>query len=327
MGAISNTTRSWLAFACWLAGLLLFAGLGWWNMAKSRADAENRLISEAGRTAAQIAGLLSLPGAKSDQAAVKAVISAAMEDEHIYAVKVETRRGLLEGERRNHLWEPMPWDDEIAENCVQGMNPLRIGGRAEGIVEVWLSPRLDSEEEGLLAKREYWRMGLSALAWTCVFIFLFWRWGDFRRLAGTWRKSEEPRESAEEALGIGGQGEESGETPLTSALAGRDFQKSHPDAWLVTAGMFRQTFGKAPALIGRLYAEGQIAGLSHLARMLEQAAPCIGAKPLAEAAEQMRWALNDPDSDSRALSVEKCAEILERTLDALVGDNQKNSAS
>ena len=28
---------------------------------------------------------------------------------------------MLEGQRRNYQWEPIPWDDEIAENSVQGM--------------------------------------------------------------------------------------------------------------------------------------------------------------------------------------------------------------
>lgn len=322
MPTVSHATRSGLAFFCWLAGLLLFAGLSWWNIASSRADAENRLISEAGRTAAQIAGLLSL-SPRLDQASAKAAITAAMEDEHIYAVKIETRRGLLEGERRNHLWEPVPWDDEIAENCVQGMNPLRIAGRPDGLVEVWLSPRLNSEEDGLLTAREYWRLGLVAIVWTAVFAFLFWRWGDFRRIANIMRKKDEEHTSPEETLGLGEHEDtdDDEKPPLTNPDAGRCFQHRHPEAWLVTAGMFRQTFNHAPGLMGNLYAEGKLTGLCHLGRMLEQAAPCIGAKPLAQAAAEMQTALHDPDSATVALSVEKCAAILDKTLTALAGQD------
>lgn len=329
MHRIRHSTRTWIALAVWGTGLILFFALAWWNLTSSRSDADNRLISEAGRTAAQIAALLTLPGGKLDEAGIKAIIMAAMEDDSIYAIKIETRNGLLEGQRRNFLWEPISWDDEIAEDCVQGMTPIRVEGRPEGMVEVWLSPRLSAEEDTLLTQRERLRFILISFLWTCALALLFWYWGDFKR----WQKVFSTRSASGETTAkiMAGLGKSESapdqeaspkETSLVDARAGRDFQRKNPDAWLVTAGMFRQTFGRAPALISRLYAEGAIAGLCHLGRMLEQAAPCIGAKPLAEAARKMQAALNDPACTTRASAVEECAAILDNTLAALSGNQQ-----
>lgn len=101
-----------------------------------------------GRTAAQLAALLSLPAWELDELTARTIVMAAMEDDSIYAVKVQTKRGMLEGQRRNYQWEPVPWDDEIAENTVQGMNPLKMEGRTVGSVEVYLSPRLSAGGAG-----------------------------------------------------------------------------------------------------------------------------------------------------------------------------------
>lgn len=336
MKRMPRSTRSWIALAIWGTGLLVFFGLGFWNLAASRQDAENRLIGEAGRAAAQIAGILGMPGAKLTPDSAKAAAMAAMEDERIYAIKVEGRHGVLEGQRRNYLWEPIDWDDEIAENCVQGMNPLRIDGRHEGIVEVWLSQRLADEEHALLASRELLRFFCIALLWTCCFALLLWSWGEFARWRKLWLTPDEaqkPASNDEIMLGLapkkdGAPGPEGmAAAPLIDARAGRAFQRRHPEAWLVTAGMFRQTFARAPQLISRLYSEGSAAGLCHLGRMLELAAPCIGATPLAQAAQAMQSALNDPDCNERALPVEECARVLEQTLDALQGKCQWQAKS
>lgn len=315
-GKASQSARRWIALAIWAAGVALFLGLGWWNLASFRKDSENRLIGEAGRTAAEIAGLLAAPGDRLDGRKARALVMAAMEDDNIYAIKIETRDGPLDGQRRNYMWEPVPWDDELAEDCVQGMNPVRIAGRAEGMVEVWLSPRLNAEEEGLLEKREFWRFLILFLLWSGVFALLLWHWGEFRAWGAALRarhdggKNISPAVDARDSAAYAGQG-------LIDPAAGREFQHSSPDAWLVTAGMFRQTFERAPNLINRLYAEGEAAPLCRLARSLEQAAPCVGAEALADAASGMRAALNDPDCSRRGIAVEECARILEETLAAL----------
>lgn len=332
MSRIKRSTRFWLALLVWAAGIILFGVLGWWNLASSRKDAENRLINEAGRTAAQIAALLSLPDEPLNESAVRSIVRAAMEDESMYAIRIETRNGILEGQRRNYLWEPVNWDDEIAEDSVQGMNPIKRGGQAEGIVEVWLSPRLSAEEDSLLERRERTRFFALSALWTCALLFLLWYWGDLRRIKRALRRSE-PEESPQAGdikLRLGQEDTPKPvekKPPLVSAGAGREFQRKHPDAWLVTAGMFRQTFGHAPELISRLYAEGEIAGLCHLGRMLEQAAPCIGAAPLAKAAAKMQAALNDPECRAPASAVEECGDILEKTLAALSGQWQTGQRS
>lgn len=327
MARANNSTRYWCAITIWAVGVALLFALSCWALASFRHDAENRLINEAGRTAAQIASLLALPGEHLNESNAKAVAMAAMEDENLYAVKIENRNGFLAGQRRNYLWEPINWDDEIAENCVQGINPIRVGGRTEGMVEVWLSPRLNAEEATLLEKRELWRFLLIFLVWTAALALLFWHWGEFRRWHKAWleRGPEHHGDNAEgviQGLTKATVPENADGIPLINDGAGREFQSKNPDSWLVTAGMFRQTFGRGPNLISRLYAEGEIAGLCHLGRVLEQAAPCIGAAPLAEAAAGMQAALNDPDCATRALAVEDCSRILEQTLAALGGQRQ-----
>ena len=346
MPYITHGTRRWLALAAWAAGLLLFLLLGLWNLNSSRRDAENRLISEAGRTAAQLAALLSLPAWELDELTARTIVMAAMEDDSIYAVKVQTKRGMLEGQRRNYQWEPVPWDDEIAENTVQGMNPLKMEGRTVGSVEVYLSPRLSAEEQALTARREVWRFALAALFWTGALLLLLWHWGDLARLRRLLARKADaalpgPDASAPEkiVLGLsastaeGDNAQDGGEgrgpkahgapvpcfAPVNPAL-GRSFQRKHADAWQITAGLFRQCFARAPELLSRLYADGETAGLCHLGRMLELAAPCLGATRLTEAARAMQAALNDPQCETAALAVEECMRALEDVLAALGGE-------
>lgn len=341
----SRIIRLWLALGLWAAGLVIMAALSWQQISALSRDAENRLIGDAGRTASQLSALLSLPGVRLDTASARALVAAAMEDDGIYAIQIQTKRGVTEGQRRNYLWEPVPWDDEIAENCAQGMSPIRVAGHTAGKVEVWLSPRINAEEESMAVQRENLRLGVTACLWTAALLLLLWHWGEFKslgqKLSGAALPGDSNAENNEDdiVLSLAKDNEDSGggnnnrnpETPaeqtgqapeLVNGKLGRQFQCRHPGAWLVTAGMFRQTFGRAPALISRLYAGGELAGLCHLGRMLEQAAPCVGARPLEEAAREMQASLNDPHCKTRALPVEKCARILEQTLEALGGKKQ-----
>lgn len=324
---LNRATRRWLALLVWVFAILLFVGLGSWNISSSREDAENRLIGEAGRTAAQIAALLSLPGVRLDNGSIAAIVAAAMEDDRIYAVRIQTRGGLKDGRRRNYLWEPVSWDDEIADNCVQGMNPIRIGGQVEGKVDVWLSPRLNEEEDGLLAIREHVRFAIAAGGSTFVLLLLLWHWGDLAH----WRSLVIARPGANQGeraygiiLGLGNAekaqiaAEAAKKGPcFVDQKAARAFLSGNDESWAVIAGMFRQTFARAPGLISRLFSERELAGLCHLGRMLEQAAPCIGARPLSQAAKAMQVAVNNPECANKASSVEECVKVLEQTLAAL----------
>lgn len=330
---VSRAGRRAAALLIWASGLALFFLLGLWNLESSRRDAENRLSAEAGRTAAQLATLLAIPAWELDEMTARTIVMSAMEDERIYALKVETRQGVLEGQRRNYLWEPVPWDDEISEDSVQGMNPLKVAGQTVGSVEVWLSPRLMEEEEAQLVARERWRFGVVAAVWTVALLLLLWLWGDLAALVRRVRAGERGAGDGKETrgdpapvvLGLAPRvPDEATETAAGTAPPvpvdrelGRRFQRKHPDAWRVTAALFRQTFARAPALMQRLFADGEIAGLCHLGRMLEQAAPCLGAERLTGAAAKMQAALNDPDCETRALPVEECARALEEVLAAL----------
>lgn len=318
----SGYGKSLGALAFWLLGLCFFAFVWRWSFDIAREDAENRIIGEAGRLASQLASLIAAPEGENDFGVVKGIVARAMEDESVYAVKVENNEGEIIGLRRNYLWEPVPWDDEITENCALGVNILKHRGESIGKVEVWLSARQTREDLAILSQREVWRLLYSCFLWTCAFLFLFWLIGDFRRLKNFLRRLHNPaadEDRADSAPATGGRDEQGNE--LVSPARGRRYQRD-ADAWRVTAGMFRQTFGRAPRLINRLYAEGEKAGLCHLGRILQQAAPCVGARKLEEAAFAMQQALNNPENETAATSVENCARILEETLDALEGDRE-----
>ena len=100
---MSNNFRSnrlWLALAIWAIGLILFIVLGLWNINIGQKNTEDRLLGEAGRIASQLASLLSLHNGELDGFTARAIVTGAMEDENLYAVKIETRQGMKEGRRR-----------------------------------------------------------------------------------------------------------------------------------------------------------------------------------------------------------------------------------
>lgn len=372
MPNISHVLRRRLALAVWGAALLLFLLLGVWNVNEDRQEAENRLGSEAGRTAAQLAALLSLPAWELDELTARTIVMAAMTDESIYAIKVQTPRGMLEGQRRNYQWEPIPWDDEIAENSVQGMNPLKMEGRPVGSVEVYLSPRITDEDLAQKARREVARFCLSALFSTMVLLTLLWHWGDLARLkalllertaprstvapdvepsaysvpaaspkpclagifesgsAGnnTARSLEASSQPAAEAQGGSAAplSEDIAAGAVVSAELGRAFLLRRPEAWRVTAGMFGRTFAPAPDLLLRLYALEDADNLCRLGRILEKAAPCVGAERLASAAHAMQWAVTDSNAASAAQAVEECVLALREVLGALEGHTARKES-
>lgn len=163
-----------LLLAIWCVGLLALLLPALWTVREEREAARERLAVEARNTAVQLSALLAVPAWDVDELAARTIVMAAMEDESIYAIKVETPKGMLEGQRRNYQWEPVPWDDEIDEEAVSGVSPLRVEGQPVGTVEVYVSPRVSQEGSALTARRETWRFVLHFLCWTAALAFL-WR--------------------------------------------------------------------------------------------------------------------------------------------------------
>ena len=362
MPHINHVLRRRLALIVWAAALLLFLLLGVWNVSEDRQEAENRLGSDAGRMAAQLAALLSLPAWELDELAARTIVMAAMADESIYAIKVQTTKGMLEGQRRNYQWEPVPWDDEIPENCVQGMNPLKMEGRPVGSVEVYLSPRITAEDLAQKARREVARFSLSAAFCTLVLLLLLWHWGDLARVrlllferaplraggpgrAGSVAPVPAPEvQQPADGPHAAGEAQPTGDVPpaggapavppeapsapqsdgiaagdVINAELGRAFLRRRPEAWHITAAMFGRTFAPAPGLLLRLYTAADAENLCRLGRILEKAAPCVGAERLASAAHAMQWAVNDPGAASAAQAVEECVLALREVLQVLQG--------
>ena len=357
MPHINHVLRRRLALIVWAAALLLFLLMGVWNVNEDRQEAENRLGSDAGRMAAQLAALLSLPAWELDELAARTIVMAAMADESIYAIKVQTTKGMLEGQRRNYQWEPVPWDDEIPENSVQGMNPLKMEGRPVGSVEVYLSPRITAEDLAQKARREVARFCLSAAFCSLVLLLLLWHWGDLARVrlllferaplrvGGAGQsgaavpadavspvddaaKVSAPAEAVSaspvaEAVPVEApaaqQSDDIAAGAVISAELGLAFLRRRPEAWRITAALFDRTFAHAPGLLLRLYTADDAENLCRLGRILEKAAPCVGAERLASAAHTMQWAVNDTDAASAAQAVEECVLALREVLEALEG--------
>lgn len=325
MARISRRVRKWMILFIWTVGLSLAAGIGLWNYKAAEKDIDNRLIGDAARVAGELAGLLSIQGKMPNVEFANLLINGALEDERVYAVKITAEGRMLDGIRRNYLWEPVPWDDEIAENSIQGLNPLKILGKPVGRVEVWLATRSSQEEKSVFLSREIWRFICFFILWTSVLLLLLWHWGYLKAFTSHFQGKMETSQDNAEKIILGLCAKEKNMTTEVdninpvSVRAGRKYQRVDPEAWYVTAGLFRQTFARAPELMSRLYADGEIAGLCHLGRTLEQAAPCVGAVRLLETAKEMQQALNNPDSDSDALAVDECVSALEEVLNVLCG--------
>lgn len=344
------------ALVIWATGLLLLALCSLWAMREDSEAARERLAVQARNTAVQLSALLAVPAWDVDELAARTIVMAAMEDERIYAVKVQTPQGMLEGQRRNYQWEPVPWDDEMAEDAVAGLSPLRVEGRPVGTVQVYVAPRVSQEETALAARRELWRFVLSGMLWTAGLAVVFrLRRGRGSEIAHGADMSSVPPESAAaemartEAAPSGAQpvmsdmAELAGACPcdadrstpgnghdegleallpnaageIVSPVLGLAFMRRHDHAWHVAAGLFRHCFAHAPGLMSRLYEEGDRTSLCRLGHLLEKAAPCLGAERLAGAAKDMQTALHGPDGLRATLAVEECVLALDEVLDSL----------
>ena len=308
--------------------MLLTAGQGLWAIWQYRADAEARLLSEAGPTAARVVGMLSLSGGVPDAASALVAADVAMDDDRVYGIRIQTSQGVQCGMRRNYQWEPVPWDGEIMEDTVQGMSQIKEEGRPVGSVEIYMSRRLTNEECALTVRAEAVRFGLNSLFFSCLLIWLLRRYGDLTRLLHFlqthWqgRQAEQEREEPVSAGELAREGAPVVPPAPAASTAidlekGRRYMNAHRESVRITAGLFRQSFRGASALMGRLFARGAVAELSHLGRLLEVAAPCLGADKLTEAAGAMQRALNDPQCETPALAVEACAQALDEVLAAL----------
>lgn len=346
---ISRQTRRITALAFWGAGIVLLVLCGWWNVLAVRQAASDRLMAEAGRTASQLASLLSIPAWEPDERTARDITLAAMEkDSDIYAIRIVNARRTLEGQRRDGH-DLVPWDDEIAEGAVRGESSIRLEDRVVGTVEVYLSEALARKEIEAVTRRETLRALLGGLFLTAALVVLLWYWGEFGALRnslvslrGLGRKNEGQIVETDSPSGAGGNavnekepapwdaeekslpGEEDldggeAQPAVIDATLGRRYLRKD-SAWCVTAVLFRETFAKAPALMGRLHAAGEIAALCRLGHTLEQAAPCLGAERLSMAAAEMQTSLNDPQVEAPTLAVEACIRALEEVLAALGGE-------
>ena len=155
-------------FAVLFTGMLIgVAAFTAWHMHAARQDALDALQDDARRAARRCALFMAAPAWNMDAVAARALVLLEMEDERVFAVRVDDRAGMLEGQTRNAQWEPVPWDTPPPETMLEGSHPLLLEEHPVGMVYVYLSPREAEEYLARLWRRLLWPLlalgGLSAL--------------------------------------------------------------------------------------------------------------------------------------------------------------------
>ncbi|MDR2695034.1 MAG: hypothetical protein LBC79_01460, partial [Deltaproteobacteria bacterium] len=168
---MSGRTIRAAALAVLLAVLVISSA---WEMHALRHEGEFRLrrdtvtlVKRAGLHFARICWERDAPAARGS-------IFVEMEDLRLAGMVIHDREGLLEGMRRNGLWESVPWDDLLPENSVEAAAPVMMEDVQVGEVIVYLSRRALDEEISARARREFARVAALAVI-PCIALALLLR--------------------------------------------------------------------------------------------------------------------------------------------------------
>ena len=310
-----------MRFAALAAFLALLVISSAWEMHALRHDGALRL-QQGATTLAKRASLYLAPASwEMDAPAARNAIFVEMEDLRLAGMLIYDREGLLEGMRRNGLWEPIPWDDLVPENSVEASAPLMIEDVQVGEVVIYLSRRTLDEDLSVKARRELVRVAVLAVAPCIAMAQLLWQ------LAARWATSSSAMHNTFSTLP-----ETTPSAGTLSALCkrhGRDRKEIPPplqlppnwhneevrQAYLDACRAFiREHAGTA--LLYSLTAHEDWGELRSTARALHEAALLLNARPLAEAAFSIQEAALAHTS-SAARHVENCIPVLAQVLRAV----------
>lgn len=299
----------------WAAFLALLVGLAAYELHVARADGEERLAEEARRIARRSGEILALPAWHMDEAAVRSIVMAEMEDERIYGMAVYDRQELLEGQRRDEHWEPVPWDDLVPDDTAEGVFALTMEDRPVGTVRVYLASRRLEEHLSALWRREALRVLVLAGVAT---LLLAWvvrgRMQAPGELNAAGAGENIPDASQPSAPGVWAWAADLPER--LPGLAVHDAVRrlgGQVETYLALAELFRRLYAVAPKLLLRLVVAEDAAALSGLSRSLRRAASGLGAERLESALLSLEDALRERPA-AVARRAEECAAALEEAL-------------
>jgi len=323
------TTR----FAALTAFMALLVISSAWEMHALRQEGDLRLQQDAG-TLAKRAGLyLAAVSWEMDAPAARSAIFVEMEDLRLAGMLIYDREGLLEGMRRNGLWEPVPWDDLIPENSVEASASLMMEDVQVGEVVIYLSRRALDEELSAKARREVARVAALALL-PCIASALLLRQLAVRRAT--------PGSAMRNAFFTLSE-------PIQPAVTLPSFYKSHageqrdipapplqlPQDWdnedvrlayLDACRAFIRDQHAGAALLYQLTACEDWGELRATARALHAAALTLNARPLAAAALSMQEAALARTASAARL-VEHCISALTQVFNAIEQLQNENAES
>jgi HPt (histidine-containing phosphotransfer) domain-containing protein len=313
---MSCRTLRFTALSVFLAVLVLSSA---WEMHALRHDGELRLQQEA-KTLAKRASLhFAGISWEMDAPAARSSIFVEMEDLRLAGMLIHDREGLLEGMRRNGLWEPVPWDDLTPENSVEAAAPLMMEDVPVGEVGGYLSRRALDEELAAKARRELVRVTALAVIPCIALALLLWQLA-VRRAEhdGVQALCASPSPDGKSCAG------EQGAALAPSLQLPPDWDNENTRrAYLEACRAFIRDQHASAALLCRLTAREDWGELREAARALHEAARALNAFPLAEAALSVQDAAL-ANTASAARRVEICISALAGLLNAiekLVHDN------
>ena len=312
---MSCRTLRFTALSGFLAVLVLSSA---WEMHALRHDGELRLQQDA-RTLAKRASL-HFAGItwEMDAPAARNSIFVEMEDLRLAGILIHDRKGLLEGMRRNGLWEPVPWDDLTPENSVEASAPIMMEDVPVGEVVVYLSRRALDEELAAKARRELVRVTALAVIPCVALALLVWQLAVRRAEHGAQTPCASPSPDGQSRAG-----EQGAVLPPPLQLPPDWDNENTRRAYLEACRAFIRDQHASAALLYRLTAREDWGELREAARALREAALALNALPLAEAALSVQDAAL-ANTASAARRVEICIPALTSVLNAvkkLVRDN------
>jgi len=308
----------WTArFAALTAFLVLLVISSAWEMHTLRHDGEIRLQQDAAAQAKRAGLHLAGVSWQMDAPAARSFIFVEMEDLRLAAILIYDREGLLEGMRRNGLWEPVPWDDLTPENSVEASAPIMMEDVPVGEVIIYLSRRALDEELSAGARRELVRVTALAALPCIALTLLLWQLATRRAAQGP-----QPLSSAESLNPSLDRGQAAVTAPPLRLPPDWDREEARL-AYLEACRVFIREQQSGTALLCRLTAREDWGELRAAARSLREAALSLNALPLAAAALSVQEAALS-NTASAAWRVEACIPALAQLLtatEALLRDN------
>jgi len=316
-------TARFVALGVFLALLLITNA---WEMQTLRRDGERRLQQDAASLAKRTSLLLAGITWAMDAPAARNAIFVEMEDLRLAGMLIHGREELLEGMRRNSLWEPVPWDDLMPENSVEASAPIIMEDVPVGEVVIYLSRRALNEEFAAKARREFVRLAVLALIPCIGMALLLWQRIAHRAAGGTesCNASFMPSPLFASLYKDAPYAEEKQTVPPTPLQLPPDWHSENVRrAYLESCDAFIRNQYNSAALLCLLTAREDWGELREAARALREAALAINAGPLAAAALSLQEAAL-ANTASAARRVEHCIHALIRlftTIEHVLRDN------